>query len=292
MEQPSLTFVRISRDHRLQRLTLLMVLQPMGGMRGIQAKLPLFIYAAILAAMCSGTDAYAAIIPDCTGRVEIDSARVVRVEKNGVLVLDDGRAIILEGIRLPEQEDQREEALSALRALTVNKSVTFTATAPKQDRYDRVRVQAFTQTSWLQRSLLEQGLARVSIAPDRRECAAALYGFEAAARNARRGIWASAAYRVRGDRDDWRQDIGSFQVIEGRIGRVTIRDDRIVLDFGSDGRTGLVGVVTGDDRRIFRQAGNPMDWEGRRVRIRGMVQEAGGRPQIALGSAAQLEVLN
>jgi endonuclease YncB( thermonuclease family) len=251
----------------------------------------------ILAAISTGP-ALAVEISPCAGGVEISRARVVRVEQNGALILSDGRALLLEGIRLPLGAADKaprqfaDQARATLLLLARDGVLSGAAVAPKQDRYDRVRVQAFTETAWLQRSLLEQGLARVSIAPDRRECATALYRFEDAARKAKRGIWASAAYRVRGDRDDWRQDIGSFQVIEGRVGKVTIRDDRIVLDFGNDGRTGLLGVVTGDDRRIFRQAGNPMDWEGRRVRIRGVVQEVQGRPQIALGSAAQLELLN
>src|SRR6478609_9652547 len=151
-------------DRTWQRLTARMVLHPMTAMHRTHTNLRPFVYAAILAAMCSGTDAYAAIIPDCAGRVEIHQARVVRVEKNGVLVLSDGRAVTLEGIRLPEQESQREEALSELRALTANKTVTLTATAPKQDRYDRVRAQGFTNV-WLQTALLEKGLARVAIAP-------------------------------------------------------------------------------------------------------------------------------
>ena len=39
--------------------------------------------------------------PNCAGEVEIDRARIVRVEHNGVLVLQDGRAASLEGIRIP-----------------------------------------------------------------------------------------------------------------------------------------------------------------------------------------------
>ena len=267
-------------------------------MRGITSrKNP--IYGLILAALWSSAAA-AATIPGCAGGIEISRARVVRVEQNGAMILSDGRALLLEGIRLPLGAADKaprqfaDQARATLLTLARDGLVTGAARAPKQDRYDRVRVQGFTETMWLQRALLEQGLARVSIAPDRRECADQLYAFEAVARNARRGIWANNAYRVRGDRpgDDWRQDIGTFQVIEGRIGRVMLRDDRIVLDFGGDGRTGLLAVVTGDDRRIFRQAGDPMAWEGRRVRIRGVVQQIGGRPQIALGSAAQLELLN
>lgn len=254
----------------------------------------------ILAAMSAGSaaPALAADVAACAGGVEISRARVVRVEQNGALILSDGRALLLEGIRLPlgavEKAPRQfaDQARATLLTLARDGAVTGAAVPPKQDRYDRVRVQGFTETGWLQRALLEQGLARVSISPDRRECAAELYAFETQARAARKGIWSSSAYRIRGDRDDWRQDIGSFQVIAGRIARVMVRDDRIVLDFGRDGRSGLQAVVSGDDRRIFRQAGDPLRLEGRKVRIRGVVQDAGGRPQIALGSAAQLELLN
>lgn len=255
-------------------------------------------FSVLFSALFSVGPVLAADIASCAGGIEIARARVVRVEQNGAMILSDGRALLLEGIRLPLGAADRaprrfaDQARATLLTLARDGLVTGAAIAPKQDRYDRVRVQGFTETMWLQRALLEQGLARVWIAPDRRECADALYGFETVARNAKRGIWGNNAYRIRGNRDDWRNDIGSFQLIEGRISRVTVRDDRIVLDFGTDGRTGLLGVVSGDDRRIFRQAGDPAALEGRRVRIRGVVQDAQGRPQIALGSAAQLELLN
>jgi len=253
----------------------------------------------LVAAALWASPAAAATIPSCAGPVEIAGARIVRVEQNGAMILSDGRAMLLEGIRLPMGEADRaarrhaDQARATLLSLTREGPVTGTAVPPKQDRYDRVRVQGFTPALWLQQALLEQGLARVAIAPDRSECAGALYRFEAAARAAGRGIWADHAYRVRGDRDDWRADLGSFQLIEGRIGRVSERDGRILLDFGADGRSGLRLVVAGDDRRGFRRDGfDPLSLEGRAVRVRGVVQQADGRPQIAIASRAQIEVLD
>ena len=43
--------------------------------------------------------AFAAPLPACAGGVEISRAHVVRVEQNGVLVLSDGRALLLEAFR-------------------------------------------------------------------------------------------------------------------------------------------------------------------------------------------------
>ena len=160
----------------------------------------------ILAVLAQGP-VQAATAPACAGPPEISRARIVRVEQNGALILSDGRALLLEGIRLPQVDDKAprnfvDEARAALTLLARDGLVTGRAVPPKQDRYDRVRVQGFNDTAWLQQALLERGLARVSIAPDREECAAELYRFEAEARRRRIGLWANAAYRVRGNRDD------------------------------------------------------------------------------------------
>jgi endonuclease YncB( thermonuclease family) len=239
---------------------------------------------------------WAAGLPACAGGVEIARARIVRVEQNGALILADGRALLLEGIRLPlgatdhAPQSLADEARATLLAAARAAPVTAAATPPKQDRYDRVRVQGFSD-QWLQRLMLEQGLARVAISPDRSECAGELYSFETAARRAGRGLWANNAYHIRTDRDDWRPDIGTFQVIEGKVGRVTVRDGTTVLDFGSDGRSGLLVSIAGNDRRGFRgedlQALN-----GKRLRVRGIVQDSNGRPMIAIANPAQIEILN
>src|SRR5215469_8850736 len=126
-------------------------------------------------------------LPDCAGDIAVSSAHIVRVEKDGALILADGRAAILEGIRLPGADLPTilptQEAIGALRQLTVGAPLVLTSTPPRQDRYGRIRVQAFDRV-WLQTALLERGLARVEIGPDRSECAPDLYEAEAKARAA------------------------------------------------------------------------------------------------------------
>jgi micrococcal nuclease len=249
-------------------------------------------YLSILAAMCPAIAAKAAIIPDCAGRVEIGKARIVRVEKNGALVLSDGRAVTLEGIRLPQDGDPRplaDRALATLGQLAQQGPVTFTATPPKEDRYDRIRAQAFG-TDWLQTALLEQGLARVQIAPDRNECSPELYAAEARARARRVGLWAQAGFAPRKPQE-MKGTTGSFQVVEGWVTNVGSGAGRVFIDFSSDWQRGFSAVIAPEDRRAFRD----YDLEGlhaRHVRIRGMVQDFRGRPEIALSNPAQIEILN
>jgi hypothetical protein len=249
------------------------------------------IYFPILAAMCWASGASAAIIPDCAGRVEIRGAHVVRVEKNGALVLADGRAALLEGIRLPDGA-LKDQALDALRDLALAGPVTFTSTPPKEDRYDRVRAQAFAG-SWLQITLLERGLAQVQIAPDRSECSPELYEAEGRARAKRLGVWANAAYLPKPP-----QAVRSappaagrgFQIVEGYVANVGSGGGRVFIDFGSDGRRMFSAVIAPEDRRAFR--GYDLDGlTAHRIRVRGIVQDYRGRPEIALSNPAQIEVL-
>jgi endonuclease YncB( thermonuclease family) len=223
-------------------------------------------------------------IPDCAGSPEISQTRVVRVERNGDLILRDGRAVMLEGIRLPEIGPRHAEALSLLRVLTLKGPVTFAASPPKQDRYDRIRAQGFGSV-WLQTTLLERGLARVAISSDRDECFPELYEVEAQARARRAGIWADGAYRprtlqtVKGE--------GSFQLVEGRVANVGQREGRTVISF--DG--GVSAIIMAEDRRAFRDF-DLDDLQTRHIRIRGIVQTASGGPQIALSNPAQIELLD
>src|SRR5215472_1743688 len=121
--------------------------------------------ALFLASFALARPSSAAALPECAGPVEIERAHIVRVEKNGALILRDGRAAHLEGIRLPQgaidhaPQYLAEQALAALSQLTVDQDLTLTAVPPKEDRYDRVRAQAFLGDDWLQRELLRRGLA-------------------------------------------------------------------------------------------------------------------------------------
>ncbi|MEY4966749.1 MAG: hypothetical protein RL274_2332 [Pseudomonadota bacterium] len=257
------------------------------------------IYALILAAMCCPLAANAAFaqrfIPDCAGRAEISGARVLRVERNGALILSDGRAVLLEGIRLPQAEAEggprylSDRALSVLTQLAQRGPVTFAATPPKQDRYDRVRAQAFNQV-WLQLALLEQGLARVAISPDRDECSPELYEAEAKARARRAGIWAITSYAPRSPQA-MKGTTGTFQVVEGWVTNVGSKDGRTFIDFSSDWQRGFSAVIAPEDRRAFRDY-DLSSLHARHVRIRGMVQNVRGRPEIALSNPAQIELLN
>lgn len=254
----------------------------------------------ILLAMLASAPTWAGALPSCAGTVEARDVAVIRVEKNGDLVLADGRAVRLEGLLLPAGARDHapayiaDEAVSTLNDLAVGRRVTLSVFWPKEDRYGRLRAQAFVSDSagglWLQTAMLGRGMARVSIAPERRECASELYAAEAGARRARKGIWASGFYDVRKP-DELDGTVGTFQIVEGKVLSTGVKQGRAFLDFGADWHHDFKVTIAPDDMRRFRDTGvDPRTYEGLTVRVRGFVDELGG-PEIAIAVPENVEVI-
>jgi hypothetical protein len=244
--------------------------------------------------MCLPLDAYGAtdqhFIPDCAGVITISYARIVRVEQDGTLILADGRAVVLEGVRLPLADGKAVsgQALATLRAMAADGLVNFTTSG--SDRYGRIRAQGFGH-AWFQTTLLEQGLAQVRISPDRTECAPDLYEAEAMARSRHAGLWTLPDHHVRSV-DRLTGTKGSFQLVEGQVGNIGRADGRTFIDFDADAKSHrpFTVVIGAEDRRAFRD----FDFDelrGRNIRVRGIVQDYRGRPEIVLSNPAQIELL-
>jgi hypothetical protein len=256
---------------------------------------------AVLLVAIIGVPHRVAAAPSCFPPVEIPHAKIIRVERNGVLVLADGRAAKLEGILLPAgaADDAPEfyagQAIAELGELATGHVASFAAQPPKEDRYGRLRAQvllreAGAENPWLQVELLRRGLARVSLAPDRGECASELYAAEIRSRAAKAGIWSSAAYRLRTPEEAAAQT-GSFQIVEGTVQSVSNGGGRIFLEFGPDRRTDFAVTISGDDLKTFRAIGvDPFSYANRTVRVRGWIARL-RRPEMDIATPQDIEVL-
>jgi micrococcal nuclease len=252
----------------------------------------------MLAVLAASSPAWSASLPHCAPTIEVSSVPVVRVERDGVLVLDDGRAVHLEGILLPQGAKDHapdflaQQALSTLTELSKGRKVTLAVNVPKEDRYGRIRAQVEfpddDQEPWLQVAMLRRGLARVSIAPDRRECASDLYAAEADARKNKNGIWAQSFYQVRTP-DQLAGLTGTFQIVQGTVTDADIRNGRAFIDFGT--RSNFKATVSLDDLDNFRAEGvDPRNYAGKTVRVRGFVDQLGG-PEIEAADPEAFEVI-
>jgi hypothetical protein len=113
---------------------------------------------------------------------------------------------------------------------------------------------------------------------------------EASARAAERGIWRTRVYAVRpAEPDALLRDRDSFQVVEGRVQRVTKAGSEAYLDFGEDWRTDVTVHIARGPLRDVRKAGiDPLSYEGRTVRVRGWVGLRNG-PMIEVTHPEQIE---
>ena len=251
---------------------------------------PILIALSLLAAPVA-----AAARPDCAGGVEISGAQLLRVEKNGSVIFTDGRAIFLEGLRLPGADRTpppfADKALGTLAGMLQRGPLTLTAVPPKEDRYDRVRGQLFAgDGNWVQAALLKAGLARVSIAPDRAECAGELFAAEAQGRAARAGIWSLPAFAIRTP-ETLGRDVGSFQIVQGKVLNAGLKNGRAYLNFGADWHSDFTVTVEPEDMANFRRIGvDPRAYAGQTIRVRGLVQWLNG-PEIEVANPQSIEVL-
>jgi micrococcal nuclease len=253
-----------------------------------------------LVAVGEATISNARVAASCTSDFERSHARVTAIAKNGVLALADGRAAHLESVLLPAGSLDHAPDLPAglaipeLGKLVSGREVVLATAAPMQDRYGRLRAQIFVQDGprefWLQLTLLQRGLARVSIAPDRRECARDLYKAEGDARARKLGIWAERAYGVRTPAQA-ADAIGTFQIVEGRVVSVTRRGGRVYLDFRVDTTNKFVATISPGDLKAFRQTGvDPLSYAGHTLRVRGWI-ERHIRPEIEIAIPEDIEMI-
>ena len=226
---------------------------------------------------------------------------VVEIVDGDTVKLRDGREVRLVGLQAPKLPLGRRgfktwplagEAKQALSRLTLQQTVTLHFGGRRMDRHGRVLAHlAGTDGSWVQGRMLSLGMARVYSFRDNRAAVRAMLELESRARRERRGIWRHPYYRVRRDTDAGR-DIGSFQLVEGRVRAIATVRDRTYLNFGADWRRDFTVTVRNRHRRLFDAAGLSLgSLEGRRIRVRGWLDSRNG-PMIEATHPEQIEILD
>jgi micrococcal nuclease len=235
---------------------------------------------------------------------ELRRGEEVEAEKaldGDTLALSGGRVLRLAGVLAPKPADRGREreiadAVAAARAgldrLAAGKTLTLWHGELAEDRHGRVFAYARTAEGlWLQDELLRLGHVRVFTQAGAADRAAEMLKLEAEARAAKRGLWALAAYAVRGDEEAGRFT-ESFQLVEGRVLKAASARELYYLNFGRDFRRDFTIGLDRAALRLFRRAGlDPAALEGKRIRVRGWLLWRGG-PYIGATHPEQVEVLD
>jgi endonuclease YncB( thermonuclease family) len=228
----------------------------------------------------------------------VAAGAVARVSDGVNFVLADGREVRLAGLApLPESPGETEQVAAdatgtrlptpqaALASLLAGQEVVLRRAAEASDRYGRLLALVYVVRDGAERLAQRELLARgdAVLAPglelacpaERAELSAA----ERAARKARLGVWADPDYFVR--RADNPAAIlahkGRFTLVQGKVLSVRESGGTIFVNFGRRWSEDFTVTISKRNERMFVSAGlAPKALAGRRVEVRGFIEERGG----------------
>jgi endonuclease YncB( thermonuclease family) len=220
--------------------------------------------------------------------------RVATVIDTRSFRLQDGREVRLAGIEPVPADTPAANRPPALAAILTDREVRLRGDDDTPDRYGRQPAFVFLVPSetLVQAELLARGEALVAATVTDKECAGVLMAAEAAARQARRGIWSKpAAIKSAESPGDILAGIGRFTVVEGKVLSVRQAGATTYLNFGRNWTRDFAVTISRRVLPVFEVAGIvPKSLENRRIRVRGFVEARGG-PRIEVLRAEQIELL-
>jgi len=224
--------------------------------------------------------------------------------------LDDGTELRLIGLHvagpgqiqaLGETTDMlvgESSTIKLLSRIALGKAIELKFDTRRSDRYGRILAHGFIKQGatrlWLQAELVRRGRALVSSSQGNHACALQLRAIEQQARQSATGYWGENIFRIRkawkaGDVLKYRQ---SFQIVAGRVRRVSRVKSRIYLNFGANWKKDFTVVI---ERRVQQaMKWNAEDYdklENKQVRVRGWIDEKNG-PIIRLLYPEDLEIIS
>lgn len=199
----------------------------------------------------------------------------------------DGSLIRLTGLYVPDYQTHESGplAITAMKiledVLTGQRVKLYQTKDPDWGRLNRMgqslgHLSRAEDGIWAQGTLVRLGLAQVKTAARNPEMSDLLYALEDLAREENLGLWQNPENHIKSAANVTDEEKG-FVIVEGQIESTATRSNRIYLNFGADWRTDFTASIAPEHKRRFSNAGlNPLNWNGRRVRVRGYVRDYNG----------------
>jgi micrococcal nuclease len=185
------------------------------------------------------------------------------------------------------------DAKHALEAIVLGRQVRLHYGGARMDRHGRHLAHLFlADGGWVQGRMLLDGMARVHTFADNRALAGAMLARGAEARRHKRGIWGHEFFRPRAaEAGPLMRELGTFQLVEGKVLKADKVKGRIYLNFGANWRDDFTATLAPAIARMAKGAGlDAAGLDGRDVRVRGWLKSRNG-PMIEITHPEQIEVL-
>lgn len=231
-----------------------------------------------------------------------DQIKIITIIDPQTVQLSDGRIMKFSGIEFPDYNAEAPGpysliAMRILKDMVRGKDVQLYVTrkdgAGRSNRMGQMlaQVERRGDHAWVQGLLLALGLARVRTQAVNPEMADQMLALEQNARKDKIGLWSNPAYGVikpeqAGER------IGSVQIVAGKIMSVSLKNNRVFLNFGSDWREDFTVTIAPESKRLFTRGGiDLLQLGGRAVRVRGWLQPRNG-PSMEIDHPEAMEILS
>ncbi len=275
-----------------------------GGRDGVLAAALAAQFAILCGCLCAGAQSEPERATSCGGD-EIARGTARRVIDGRTFVLDDGREVRLAAIEVPplpapQETDAAPGGMAAkdgLAALLAGAEIVLRRAEIPTDRYGRIVAYAATPRDGgrsVEADLIAAGLARVGTRVGNRACATELLGRENAAREAKLGLWSNSYYDLldAANPAEVLAERGRFALVEGKVVSVRESGATIYVNFGRRWTEDFTVTILKRNARNFTAAGlEPKRLAGRRVRVRGWIEERGG-PWIEAARPEQIELID
>jgi len=244
--------------------------------------LPLFFFLLLVNVPAQANDA-----PDTPAIADIISGDEIK--------LTDGHLLYLAGVKTPlaQTKEWQKKARQVLRDLTAGRRPFLEDGIT--DRYGRMAAQVYAVDAqnnkiWLQGEMLKRGLVFLYPPTGFEARLDEMRALEAAARQAKTGIWSDNAYSdALADQPFARE--GSFAFIRGTVIKALRAKNMVYIHFGEDWRTSFTLAIAAHDLHNFRKPGiDPLALAGKNLRARGWVKHNIG-PMIEITDPGQIELL-
>ena len=249
--------------------------------------------AALLLSMPAPGSLAAAAEDGCPGRTsEVRGAGVADARS---VRLQDGRVLRLAGIEpfgvlLPDSRTADAALVARLNSIVDGGPLQIAVLDEKPDRYGRIPATlATTDGGIVQEALAREGLAIAFPTGDPVPCFDRILAAEDSARRGRRGFW-KGYDPPRARPEELRRQIGRMAIFEGVAVSVGNRPYRTYLNFGGRWSEDVTVEIEAGDRARFGGELGLANLSGKRLRVRGWVEERGG-PMVTVRSPLQMQAI-
>ncbi len=215
--------------------------------------------------------------------------------------LDSGETVRLMMVKVPHMPQGSEtsqpwpmaEQIEAfMGSQFTGKAFTFHCLERTRDRHgELVAMAKLANGGWLQSLMIKQGWAWVYSTSDFTYGASDLYGLEDEARRQGHGLWSYNSYRLK-DADKLNNNVGRFEIVEGKVVEVAKIKNITYINFGGNWRKDFTLKMNWRAHNLFKKAGIPIEsLAGKRVQVRGWISWYAG-PMIELTHPAQIRLLD